>query len=241
MCNITGARRGRSPGAIRLRLPGSPVRSQGLPSQTTTKDSHDNAARGRLHPERLRRGDHAGTGYRGGEDHRGPVADADRLDPAEEGPGRHGRRSRGPGAGAHRDPRSAAGAPGRRSDPTTSTWTTSTRTPRCRSAPWAASAATTCWASSRSTAATCSAGSLYGCPHRLLIATSRLRPVAGHRHRAGRHRRLLRRLGGRGHLPDHGRVPGLPAAAVRASRWSAVVPDHAFGLSGDTLQVAMLV
>ncbi len=59
-----------------------------------------------------------------------------------------------------------------------------------------------------------------GPDHRGLVGVAagrdrRHRPVERHRHGAGHHRRLLRRLGGQRDQPDDGHLPGLPAAALR--------------------------
>ena len=57
----------------------------------------------------------------------------------------------------------------------------------------------------------------------------------------GDRRRLLRRLDRHRHQPGDGRLPRLPAAAVRARCWSASSPTTRSGMSGDTLRIAMLV
>ena len=49
----------------------------------------------------------------------------------------------------------------------------------------------------------------------LIIAFLSTALAVGHRRGDGRHRGLLRRLGGFGDRPRHGRLPGLPAAGVR--------------------------
>ena len=176
------------------------------------------------------------AGCRGREGDRGAVTVADRLAPAEEGQGRPDRRRRGRLlvllAIFSQLIEKIFGLDPDKTHNGVNPWSTPRR--RSRSARWAASPQHHLLGVEPGTAraATCSRRIIDGSWVSLLVASAATVAVGRHRRVVGCHRRLLRRLGRRGHQPAHGHRPGLPAAAVRDRDLRLAADASAFGLTG---------